>query len=1738
MSNAKGTGIGKASNQVTKVTATSRSEANAVAQDLRRSVQKAVAMPAAAVRAAMAQNLSGAVAAKVAYDVLSRFLSLIESGVAIDKAMLKTTKAAIDTAHSSDGILYKKVTKAFNDISHLNDVLVRVVSYNRTFAEATHSVDQPAKKLSKTKPDTAHSSDARTVVLGKLKSESLQLSENFAKVVSFKRLAADPVTLAELALKKITKGNADTAALVESKTKTIGKPKVETINLAELKKLNFGKVANEILSTNDARRLLFTKKINDFISVLEASDVRMAAANYGNSGVDLGHIADQLSRLVSFVRLFSDAAKAQETTKRTLQKRLSETPRATDRVTHVMTFNRLFTDTSHSTDVFKRVISYNRTKNDVARSTDAANRTVNKGAFVRTATSVDSYSRKFTKAKADIGRATDSFSRLVTFNRSFNSTATSTHSIDVVALVKSFNRTFTEVPKAADTFVRYVSYKRFYTDTSAAADSFSKVVTYNRSKQDISTALDAFAKVVEFNRTKSDASTASDSFSKVLFAPRLRQDTSRATDLITAKVITKRLESLLRASDDMRISSFNHPGTFPPADRPRVADQFRKFVSFIRSVTDVAKAQETISKSQIKSVGDSISYVWEDYNETSYILELLQGYTPVRTDKVRTTETTPKTLSKRIPYQVTYYPDSTWTDYNELSLGTEVDQELVQEAWNTPYTLDSDLARPTDIFTKVVNYSRPTAEVMTAPDEMGKQITRTVGDNRSNTFNDFADIAYSNEYYSGAGGYGATITITNNYPTYTVSVTNAGYNYTVGQPFSILVDGGEPCSFTVATINGNGGILTVTGVSGKPPVVATTIKSGYWNDFAELTMGLGTLDQYTAQYNGIVINYVYPGPFAGQNVGPAVPLRRSVIGQDLLFTTTPRSDGDSAKGVDAVGKTITKDARIFVPQGFWNDFADLTFGNGSGLDQELIQNFVTSKPESVSVVGAMSVATLGPTKRNRDEAFAQDATPKKLSKGTFAEPLGANETFAKFYAKSAGKWTLQVWNDFVDYTHNLLEMSLDNQGNYELILLPETLAKNVSKQMVFPQYVWRDYNELTFGSTNDQELVVTWASTDSSDISMVMDDARRSIQPNKSDTISLGEDKSKEITLGAIGDSRNPSTFRDYLGLFPVGYTGSNAVQDEELLLKLHPGDRTDFAKVADAAPKLFTKVPVITVKPFWSDFNDLTFGTTYDQDLLQFQDTIRPETSVAADLFRRVFTANRTFADAVMVKDSMLLSVNGGPLFTLIDRNVDVARSAETQSRFLLKGVGNVKSYYSNWYDFAELEAATELAQYYSRPIDSTLDTGKLVDVKKQTFYKQAGRVQNILDYFDTDLFYDRDLVQQFANDYVTEIGLVTDNFIRVISPKKTEVLNAPDEKSFVITKSTVGDTSVSVWADYLDLWLADTTNKFPTYKIDTLTVREAHPITYTKAAGSNFYRIFDDFFGSFVYSELEELDSTPYRNDIVSVRETFTRTFNAGRTKAEPLQAADSAPKTLSKGTKAEQQWAHDTSAKTYTKVGGANVFNIWSDFAELDPQLELAQHYPDYRLEYLKSIDVRVNKLTKARSDIALSADAATLKPNKGLSETPTMLEGIGKFANIAQVGNSTLTSWYDSNEITSYDPTLMTYGQVKTIRFDKVTYSDTVGRQFNKTAGKYKTSIWTDFLELDSSQDLAQYYPPYVTEMLRTADGSTRRLNKGLSENPVSADSGTVRVFDNDSYFIDSSPYYAEDYMSDGITTSTF
>ena len=110
--------------------------------------------------------------------------------------------------------------------------------------------------------------------------------------------------------------------------------------------------------------------------------------------------------------------------------------------------------------------------------------------------------------------------------------------------------------------------------------------------------------------------------------------------------------------------------------------------------------------------------------------------------------------------------------------------------------------------------------------------------------------------------------------------------------------------------------------------------------------------------------------------------------------------------------------------------------------------------------------------------------------------------------------------------------------------------------------------------------------------------------------------------------------------------------------------------------------------------------------------------------------------------------------------------------------------------------------------------------------------------------------------------------------------------------------------------------------------------------------------------------------------------------------------------------------------------------------------------------------------------------------------------------------------------------------RTTRFDIARPVDSLAKNYNVTPGKYRTNIWADYLDLDYNLELANYWPPYVTEIISNTDSATKRLNKGNADISRPIDTGFVRKFDSNAYVIDTTLYFAEDYTSDGVTTSTF
>ena len=1947
MSNAKGSGKDNKLTQPQKVTAQTRSEANAVStQNYRTIVQKAVAMPASAVRAAMASTIAGAAAARVAYDVLSRLLNLVESGVVLDQALLKTTKAALQTAHAGDTILYRNIGKVIAQITTLNDVLTRIVSYKRTYTEVARSTDLPAKTLTKApRQDTSRGTDSRVKTIGKNKSDTLTFSDNFSRVITYRRTPADVLNSVDVKKFTLTKRPADIARGSDAKATTLSKPKAETINLAELKKLNLGKFFEEISRASDSDKITFTKRVSDFVSAIHSAHIDLG---FTNSEVNLSTVSDTLTRLTNFVRTYQDIARGTDVAKRTFSKPRTETPRATDKLSRLVSFGRSRPETAKSADAFSRLVSFNRTYTDVAKGADAPAKYLTKSPFLDTYKAVDASRKTLSKRPADTSRAGDSFSRLIQFNRTFNSTATSTTSVDVFSSVKNYNRLRTETARSTDNFTKVVTFRRTRPETAKAADIFSKIVTFRRTIPEVLRAVESFLRTVTYNRSRVDTSRATDVFLKVVTYRRLPADTSRAIDFITAKTITKRLNELVRVSDVFVISGYTHPGSLPPADAQRARDYFRRLVSFIRSYSDTAAVQDT-RKNTYTKVGGSTYSIWSDFNELTVDYDTTQTYDPRKLEIIKPADAIGKFYSKIANKVGTYYYNARpITDYNDLtfsrvsnnmsdevmtalakniqwnylaaelqlivfgssagnplvssfllsiasdgysygnlnksngitstdvtlaqsldgyyngpsisislyptlttainrantivvpalykwlvlksdSSGTTIDDSTIASIFYDPnlifdqdqfftytgtYQDDTERALVSDAVAKVAQFVRLPADTAAASDTTGRYIARTVGDIKSRVFNDFAELFYISESYSNLGGVNGVVSVVNNYPTFTVTIVDGGSNYTVGQQFTIPVNGAD-CSFSVATINGSGTILTITTPTGTPARLPLNIS--YFTDYADLTFGKGSLDQELAQYNALT--YTLPGPDTIR-VGPqSFETKRNVWNQEMQFTLTERADGDRITSNDTSSKFISKEARRYLPQGVFEDFAELTFGLG-GLDQELSQYLNRFWPESVSTLDIASRATLGPIKRNRDTLTVPDTKTVKVSKPSadttaFSDNI-RSATTGLGISKSVGEWANRSWRDYAEISglafSTFAEMPIDYEGRFELLIIPDTLTRSIVKPLHFEYNVWRDFNELSFGTSRDEELVFTWYRDDTSDITRMMDRTINQVSKGLIEILTIPETFPKTMSKGVGNTTQNDALINNpeyipYLSWF------------DELLQPQYPDYKIDRVTVSETRGNYITKTilgpgPInrfidTNIDTVSFDESSLTFGyigstnntfpdvkfVNYIDELVttEFEEAYRTpygsDSGFATDAFSKLVTFRRLFNEDVRANDYFLLSKNNEALtneyLPVISKTAsagDKIRSSE-YGFIVSKQVGDVKSAISLWSDFVELQIDYELAQYYDDPQGSRIDTGKSLDFASRQFSKKGGRVYSILNVYDEDIYYDAYLQNTFATDYVTENIFAGDVSTRTIQPNKSEVMQLSETIGKYIEKYGIGESVIEELTTYSPLYLeylSDIEESLwvngryiarigpPPRRTDIARGVDTNAKKYDKQAGmspvfkwySNFeYLYYDEtnvtegtrqdrengfpqtVFRNYLDAEiwgdvLEDFYVTSIRTENLSVIDQIYIKCLWGRNLPRIALAQDAVGKQLDKP-KSETVKSADKSPLTVTKPAGT-MFTVWTDYNELVVGQDLDQNYDDIRLEYLIAIENFVKVNSKRLSETPKAADVRVKTIGKNNSETQLARETLGKYFTKPEVGNSTLTAYYDTNEIYSFDETLFSYGLTRTTRFDIARPADAIGKNYNVKAGYYRTNIWSDYLDLEFNNDLANYYPPYVTEFMVSVDAATKRLNKGRTELPRATDAGFVRKFDSGAYVIDTSPYFAEDYTSDGVTISTF
>jgi hypothetical protein len=303
---------------------------------------------------------------------------------------------------------------------------------------------------------------------------------------------------------------------------------------------------------------------------------------------------------------------------------------------------------------------------------------------------------------------------------------------------------------------------------------------------------------------------------------------------------------------------------------------------------------------------------------------------------------------------------------------------------------------------------------------------------------------------------------------------------------------------------------------------------------------------------------------------------------------------------------------------------------------------------------------------------------------------------------------------------------------------------------------------------------------------------------------------------------------------------------------------------------------------------------------------------------------------------------------------------------------------------------------------------------------------------------------------------------------------------------------------------------------------------LTYGNYAPSNntfAQTIFDKYLDHIVYEELEEQIRTPYRTENMDAVDVFERTVNYIRSYADTYSASSDPSKQLSKPVSADTSSVSQTNTTQFNNV-------------ELHPFNDLVQNYPDYRVEYLTSVDVRTKSFIKAPSDIARANESLIFVKGKNSSDQIVLPELLGK-SNAKPLGDDSELRYTDYNEILSFDPRLLEFGQFRNYKFDIARANDAKSNTYTKVGGAYRTHIWTDFEELTTPfNELTQYWPDYVTEYMIAGSDVTISLNKKVSENQRASDSGVARLFKANLGYAENSPlYFAEDYESSTVS-STF
>jgi len=320
-----------------------------------------------------------------------------------------------------------------------------------------------------------------------------------------KGLVDQPVIAEAISSFDISKVLADTAAVTEliNVTLIINRSLSDSFVFSDAPTLVVSKNFTESIAFSDDHTMAFAKTLADVVPTLTEN----STISYFKALADATNVAENLSRVVSFIRDFADSTSVSENA--TISYGKNETEFLYMGEQHSLDVDKPLSDTATVAD--SPAISYSRPDSDSVTISESFSRVVTSArTFTETATVSDDSTLAVGLNKTDAVAISQVFGRTVVFNRTFTDAFTIDDSATVDAFTKDTQARKGNVVGVTDNFSRVFTAVRDFTDSVAVSDD--PVLDIGISKSEVLSVLEQAD--ITFSANKSDSLSLSEVESK------------------------------------------------------------------------------------------------------------------------------------------------------------------------------------------------------------------------------------------------------------------------------------------------------------------------------------------------------------------------------------------------------------------------------------------------------------------------------------------------------------------------------------------------------------------------------------------------------------------------------------------------------------------------------------------------------------------------------------------------------------------------------------------------------------------------------------------------------------------------------------------------------------------------------------------------------------------------------------------------------------------------------------------------------------------------------------------------------------------------------------------------------------------------------------------------------------------------------------------------------------------------